>query len=88
MADRFQIVFNADGVVEMMLLEGELRTLTFDSSGSPFTTQAVEEPEVRAALHQWMVDTNVEGWIGWQELAATLQGMGIDMAAVAARYPG
>jgi hypothetical protein len=88
MPDRFQVVFNPDGIVEMMLLEGERRTLTFDSEGSPFTARAMADPEVKAALHQWMVDTNVEGWIGWQELAATLQGMGVDMAAVAAKYPG
>ena len=88
MAESFQVVFNPDGVVEMMLLEGQVRTLTFDSTGSPLTAEALADEVVKEALHQWMVDTNAEGWIGWQELAATLQGMGIDMAAVAAKYPG
>lgn len=83
MPDRFQVVFNPDGVVEMMLLEGQIRTLTFDSAGSPFNSRVVNDPEVKAALQQWMTDTNAEGWVGWQELAATLQGMGIDMAEVA-----
>lgn len=85
MTDRFQIVFNPDGVVEMMLLEGEVRTLTFDSTDSPFTTAAMNEPDVKAALRQWMEDTNAEGWVGWQELSATLRGMGVDMEAVVAR---
>jgi hypothetical protein len=88
MPDRFQIVFNPDGVVEIMLLEGEVRTLTFDSSGSPFTAQAINETDVRTALRQWMEDTNAEGWVGWKELSATLLGMGVDMEAVVARNPG
>jgi hypothetical protein len=88
MQDRFQVVFNAAGIVEMMLMEGEVRTLTFDSTGSPFNARAMNDPDVKTALRQWMTDTNAEGWVGWQELAATLQGMGVDMVEVAARYPG
>jgi len=87
MDGKFQVVFSPEGLVEMLLLDGEVRKLTFDPAGSPFTADAVAEPEVRAALRQWMEDTNAEGWIAWRELAATLQGMGVDMDRVAARHP-
>ncbi|MDB5378107.1 MAG: hypothetical protein JWR00_2553 [Rubritepida sp.] len=87
MSERFQVVFNPDGLVEMMLLDGEIRTLTFDSTDSPFTVDAMNDPEVRSALYQWMRDTNAEGWVGWQELGATLAGMGVDIKRVVARHP-
>ncbi len=87
MGERFQVVFNPDGLVEMMLLDGEVRTLTFDATGSPFTVDAMNDPEVQAALHQWMRDTNAEGWVGWKELGATLSGMGVDIEQVVARNP-
>lgn len=87
MDERFQVVFNSEGVVEILLLDGNIRKLTFDSADSPFSVDAMNEIEVRNALHTWMQDTNAQGWIGWSELEATLAGMGIDMKRVAARHP-
>lgn len=87
MREKFQVVFNPDGLVEMMLLDGEIRTLTFDSTDSPFTVSAMNDPEVKDALHDWMRDTNAEGWVGWRELGATLASMGVDIEAVVARNP-
>lgn len=87
MDERFQVVFNPEGVVEMLLLDMDIRKLTFDSADSPFSVGAMNDVEVRNALHAWMQDTNAQGWIGWRELEATLAGMGIDMKGVAARHP-
>nr|WP_314074836.1 hypothetical protein [uncultured Roseococcus sp.] len=80
----FQIVFRTEGLVEAILLDGTVRTLTFDPTGSPFTAEALADAAVQAALRQWMLDSNAEGWVEWRELTTVLQALGVDMERVAA----
>lgn len=83
----FQIVFLNDGLAEAMILDGEVRTLTFDPTGSPFTANVLNNAAVQTALRQWMIDSNAEGWVEWRELTSVLQNLGVDMEQVAAENP-
>jgi hypothetical protein len=86
--DRLQYTFNQDGVIEVMLaMGGQVRALHINPDGMPWNSDAFQEPDVRAALFQYMIRTDAEGWIGWPELEGVLNASLVDIGALTARYP-
>ena len=88
MPDRIQVVFNEGGVVELMLLDNGIRSLKFDPAGSLFTADALNDPEMKVGLRRWLEVSGAHGWMEGRELAAALRSSGLDIDAIASRYPG
>jgi hypothetical protein len=87
MPDRLQFTYNSGGVIEVMLgIEGLVRSLHINPDGLPWNIDAFQEPEVRAALFQYMIATDAEGWIGWPELKGIFAEGDVDVESLTERY--
>jgi hypothetical protein len=85
---RTQVVFGREKI-EILLREenGQIRIITLNATAAPWAPEALGDPQVAAALDEWVFSNVLPDEIDWHYLQGVLARCDVDVHRLAGEYP-